>query len=68
MAHVLPAPISLESHRLLQLSWVLLVCGYCRGELAQIGLLLLQAGASVSPRDAAGRQALHAAAEVWALN
>ena len=38
----------------------------CREELAQIGLLLLQAGASVSPRDAAGRQALHAAAEVRA--
>lgn len=35
-----------------------------REELAQVGLLLLEAGASVVPRDAAGRQALHAAAEV----
>lgn len=35
----------------------------CREELAQTGLALLAAGASVAPRDAAGRTALHAAAD-----
>lgn len=35
----------------------------CRDELTPAGLALLEAGASVAPRDAAGRTALHAAAD-----